>query len=41
MTSARSKVITKKRDNAMPYVERLLKEAALQSKFFGAERPVK
>jgi len=36
-----NKVITKKRDNAMPYVERLLKEAAMQSKLFGADRPVK
>ncbi|MDO6822787.1 oxygen-independent coproporphyrinogen III oxidase [Marinobacter sp. 1_MG-2023] len=36
-----NKVITKKRDKAMPYVERLLKEAAMQSKLFGADRPVK
>lgn len=35
-----NKVITKKRDKAMPYVERLLKEAALQSRMFGADRPV-
>lgn len=35
-----NKVITKKRDKAMPYVERLLKEAALQAPLFGAERPV-
>lgn len=35
-----NKVITKKRDKAMPYVERLLKEAALQSRLFGADRPV-
>ena len=36
-----NKVITKKRDKAMPYVERVLKEAAIQSKLFGADRPVK
>ena len=36
-----NKVITKKRDKAMPYVERLLKEAAMQAKRFGADRPVK
>ncbi|MBK1873737.1 oxygen-independent coproporphyrinogen III oxidase [Marinobacter sp. 1-3A] len=36
-----NKVITKKRDKAMPYVERVLKEAAMQSKLFGADRPVK
>jgi oxygen-independent coproporphyrinogen-3 oxidase len=36
-----NKVITKKRDKAMPYVERLLKEAAIQSELFGADRPVK
>lgn len=35
-----NKVITKKRDKAMPYVERLLKEAAIQSELFGADRPV-
>ncbi|MDO3720733.1 oxygen-independent coproporphyrinogen III oxidase [Marinobacter sp. chi1] len=35
-----NKVITKKRDKAMPYVERLLKEAAMQAKMFGADRPV-
>lgn len=35
-----NKVITKKRDKAMPYVERVLKEAAIQSKLFGADRPV-
>ncbi|GGY78451.1 oxygen-independent coproporphyrinogen III oxidase [Marinobacter zhanjiangensis] len=35
-----NKVITKKRDKAMPYVERLLKEAAMQSQLFGADRPV-
>ncbi|MBB5320040.1 oxygen-independent coproporphyrinogen III oxidase [Marinobacter oulmenensis] len=35
-----NKVITKKRDKAMPYVERILKEAAMQSKLFGADRPV-
>lgn len=36
-----NKVITKKRDKAMPYVERVLKEAALQSALFGAKRPVR
>lgn len=36
-----NKVITKKRDKAMPYVERLLKEAALQAGLYGSERPVK
>ncbi|MBU2873668.1 oxygen-independent coproporphyrinogen III oxidase [Marinobacter salexigens] len=36
-----NKVITKKRDKAMPYVERVLKEAAMQSKLFGSDRPVK
>ncbi|NWN91024.1 oxygen-independent coproporphyrinogen III oxidase [Marinobacter adhaerens] len=36
-----NKVITKKRDKAMPYVERVLKEAAMQAKLFGADRPVK
>ena len=36
-----NKVITKKRDKAMPYVERVLKEAAMQSELFGADRPVK
>ncbi|MDF0749741.1 oxygen-independent coproporphyrinogen III oxidase [Marinobacter sp. 71-i] len=36
-----NKVITKKRDKAMPYVERVLKEAAIQSRLFGADRPVK
>lgn len=35
-----NKVITKKRERAMPYVERLLKEAALQAELFGADRPV-
>jgi len=35
-----NKVITKNRDKAMPYVERLLKEAAIQSQLFGADRPV-
>ena len=35
-----NKVITRKRDKAMPYVERLLKEAAMQSQLFGADRPV-
>jgi len=35
-----NKVITKKRDKAMPYVQRLLKEAAMQSQLFGADRPV-
>ncbi|WP_273425844.1 oxygen-independent coproporphyrinogen III oxidase [Marinobacter sp.] len=35
-----NKVITKKRDKALPYVNRLLKEAALQSELFGADRPV-
>ncbi|MAM00245.1 MAG: oxygen-independent coproporphyrinogen III oxidase [Alteromonadaceae bacterium] len=36
-----NKVITKKRDKAMPYVERVLKEAALQAPLFGADRPVR
>ncbi|MGO1461955.1 MAG: oxygen-independent coproporphyrinogen III oxidase [Marinobacter sp.] len=36
-----NKVITKKYDKAMPYVERVLKEAAMQSELFGANRPVK
>lgn len=36
-----NKVITKKYDKAMPYVERVLKEAAMQSELFGADRPVK
>lgn len=35
-----NKVITKKTDKAMPYVERLLKEAAVQASLFGSERPV-
>ncbi|NWO05286.1 MAG: PAS domain S-box protein, partial [Alteromonadaceae bacterium] len=35
-----NKVITKKRDKAMPYVARVLKEAAIQSKLFGADLPV-
>jgi len=35
-----NKVITKKREKARPYVERLLREAAIQSRLFGAERPV-
>jgi oxygen-independent coproporphyrinogen-3 oxidase len=34
-------VITKQRDKALPYVERVLKEAAIQSKLFGADRPVR
>ena len=36
-----NKVITKKRDKALPYVERVLKEAALQARLFGPERPVR
>lgn len=36
-----NKVITKKRDKAMPYVQRLLKEAAMQADLFGADRLVK
>ncbi|HCW90474.1 MAG TPA: coproporphyrinogen III oxidase, partial [Marinobacter sp.] len=36
-----NKVITKKRDKAMPYVERVLREAAIQSKLFGTDRPVR
>ncbi|MBO6851117.1 MAG: oxygen-independent coproporphyrinogen III oxidase [Marinobacter sp.] len=36
-----NKVITRKRDKAMPYVERLLKEAAMQARLFGADRPVR
>lgn len=36
-----NKVITKKRDKALPYVERLLKEARLQSRYFGVHRPVR
>ena len=35
-----NKVITKKYDKAMPYVERVLKEAAMQAKLFGADRPI-
>lgn len=35
-----NKVITKKYDKAMPYVERVLKEAAMQAKLFGANRPI-
>ena len=36
-----NKVITKQRDKALPYVERVLKEAAIQSKLFGEDRPVR
>jgi oxygen-independent coproporphyrinogen-3 oxidase len=36
-----NKVITKQRDKALPYVERVLKEAAMQSRLFGADRPVR
>lgn len=36
-----NKVITRKRDKAMPYVERLLQEAALQAELYGPERPVR
>ncbi|MFL1455130.1 oxygen-independent coproporphyrinogen III oxidase [Marinobacter sp. GN3S48] len=36
-----NKVITKQRHKAIPYVERLLNEAAIQSRLFGADRPVK
>jgi len=36
-----NKVITRKRDRAMPYVRRLLKEASMQSRLFGADRPVR
>lgn len=36
-----NKVITRKRDKALPYVERLLKEAVLQASLFGADRPVR
>lgn len=35
-----NKVITKKREKALPYVERLLKEAQIQADLFGAHRPV-
>ena len=35
-----NKVITKKYDKAMPYVERVLKEAAMQAPLFGADRPI-
>lgn len=35
-----NKVITKKRDKALPYVERVLQEAALQARLFGSNRPV-
>lgn len=35
-----NKVITKKRDKAEPYVDRLLKEAGIQAKLFGTHRPV-
>ncbi|AZT85011.1 oxygen-independent coproporphyrinogen III oxidase [Marinobacter sp. NP-4(2019)] len=36
-----NKVITKQRHKAIPYVERVLKEAAIQARLFGADRPVK
>ncbi|BES72753.1 oxygen-independent coproporphyrinogen III oxidase [Marinobacter nanhaiticus D15-8W] len=36
-----NKVITKKRDKALPYVDRLLKEARLQARLFGPHRPVR
>lgn len=36
-----NKVITKKYDRAMPYVDRLLKEAELQARLFGGRRPVR
>ncbi|WP_404364723.1 oxygen-independent coproporphyrinogen III oxidase [Marinobacter sp.] len=36
-----NKVITKKRDKALPYVERVLQEAAIQSGLYGPERLVK
>ncbi|MDX1755397.1 MAG: oxygen-independent coproporphyrinogen III oxidase [Marinobacter sp.] len=36
-----NKVITKKYDKAMPYVERLLKDAAMQARLFGGNRPVR
>ncbi|MCH8498187.1 MAG: oxygen-independent coproporphyrinogen III oxidase [Marinobacter sp.] len=35
-----NKVITKKRDKAMPYVERALREARMQAELFGAQRQV-
>lgn len=35
-----NKVITKKYDRAMPYVERILKEARLQAKLFAGDRQV-
>lgn len=35
-----NKVVTRKRDLAMPYVERLLREARLQADLFGAKRTV-
>ena len=35
-----NKVITKKYDKAMPYVERVLKEAAMQARLFGADRAI-
>ncbi|SFM69381.1 oxygen-independent coproporphyrinogen III oxidase [Marinobacter zhejiangensis] len=36
-----NKEVTRKRDKAMPYVQRLLKEAAMQAPLFGAERQVR
>ncbi|MDX1634193.1 MAG: oxygen-independent coproporphyrinogen III oxidase [Marinobacter sp.] len=36
-----NKVITRKRDKAMPYVERLLREAAIQAELYGGHRPVR
>lgn len=36
-----NKEVTRKRDKAMPYVERLLKEATAQARLFGAERQVR
>lgn len=36
-----NKVISRKYNKARPYVQRLLKEGAMQAQLFGAERPVK
>ncbi|MFE8072453.1 oxygen-independent coproporphyrinogen III oxidase [Marinobacteraceae bacterium S3BR75-40.1] len=36
-----NKIITKKRERARPYVERVLQEAALKAPMFGPQRPVR
>lgn len=35
-----NKIVTKKREKAVPYLERLYREAAMQSALFGSDRPV-